>query len=367
MRVAIGLGAAVMLAACAGHVVDLGGSPADGGSDNDGSIGNDAGGPFTPTTMLLANCPDPASTSAVEGNGLNGQRPDACDAARGPVAAVSSPADVASLLVGTWYDCTHQAFGIDVSQEGQARAIQLTSDGQYLAYGMDDNLTLVPITQEPGDPRFDAGAATPSSTGTFTVVDGSATYGPGTYELQLRPADGGLFTGQVLVTTAPTQLHFLPTNQAEQIFTPAQPWSPRQGVCSCIDTTETAAFEGDPVGLANAILGKWMWCGGSESPFGNIGVEFAAGSTWYGLNEDASGIVTRDESALGHGTFQIVPTDSLNLGPAGVGPEPLTVKLNEATQFTLTQVLFFPNPRALLVGTGTNGAMEVYSTCLPMP
>ena len=43
MRVAIGLGAAVMLAACAGHVVDLGGSPAAGGSDAVGETESGSG------------------------------------------------------------------------------------------------------------------------------------------------------------------------------------------------------------------------------------------------------------------------------------------------------------------------------------
>jgi hypothetical protein len=362
MRLALGFIVTVTAASCAPHTVDLGGN-----ADASGGVS----GTFAPTTMLIANCPDTASTSAVEGNGWNGERPAACDAPRGPAATASSPTDVASLVAGLWYDCTGQAFGIQVSQEG-SRAIRLTSDGQYLAYGEDDDLTLQSLTPGAGlgsSSSSGGTAATPSATGTFTVVDGAATYGPGTYELQLHPSDGGLFKGQVLVTTGPTQLHFFPTNQAEQIFTPPLPWSVRKGVCSCVSTTETASFEEDAAGLANAIVGRWMSCSALPA-FGNIGLEFAAGNAWYQLNEDASGNITRASGDNDHGTFQIVPTHSLP--PGEVGSEPLTIQLNHGSQYTPTQALYFGNPRLLLVGVGrsTNnqgGTATDYAICMPMP
>jgi hypothetical protein len=102
---------------------------------------------------------------------------------------------------------------------------------------------------------------------------GSATYGPGTYELQLHPSNGGLYTGQVLVSTNPPQIQYFELNGGPQILTPPLPWKPRRGVCSCNNATGTPAFQNDP---------------------------------------------------LEYGTFQFVPTSSSQ--PAA-GPEPLTLLL----------------------------------------
>lgn len=280
---------------------------------------------------------------------------------------------MASRIVGLWFDCTRQAFGVDGPGDDE-KAIQLTSDGRYVSYGSDDSETLVPLVSAAGDPDPDdeGSGATASSSGTFTVVDGSATYGAGSYELQLHPANGGLFKGQVVITTSPAQLLFFPTNGAEQVFTPPLPWSPRAGVCSCVDTTATPAFEDDAVGLANAIVGRWIWCAGDGAPAGNIGIEFAAGNTWYELDEDPNGQVTRGTGNGEHGTFSFKPTSSVKVPMTG--PEPLTIDLNQGSQGTETQLLYFANPRMLLfaIGTMSVGAPQAvitnnYSTCFPMP
>jgi hypothetical protein len=359
MRVALAVFVAVASAACVTRPIDLGGG--DGGTPPAG---------FTPTTIAVTTCASAPSTSAVQGDGFNGERPAACDAPRGATHAVASPADVAASLVGLWYDCTHHSFGIDFGQMGSA--VELTNDGHYRGYGYDPDKNLLPLDALPGDPYFEAGhASTPASTGTFTVVDGSATYGAGTYELQLHPNDGGLFRGQVLVTDGPTQIHFLPVNADEQILTQALPWSPRRGVCSCVSTTETAAYETDPVALSSAIQGRWLWCGGDGPPAGNMGIEFAAGSTWYALSENATGTITRGNGNLDHGTFEIVPTSATPTGPRS-GPEPLSILLHMATQTEIAQLLFLPSPRTLLFGTGTMSGPEGpiqndYSVCFPMP
>jgi hypothetical protein len=363
MRITLGVFLAVTSVACVAGTVDLGGGDAAPPEVVEG-------GASVSARTTLATCSSAAEMSATLGNGFNYETPAACTAAQGPAQPVTSAADVASLLVGLWYDCTHKSFGIDVDEEDH-EAIQLTSDGHYVTYGGDSNWTLVPLPPVPDDPDVDAGGVTLASTGTFTVVDGSATYGAGSYELQLHPANGGLFTGQVVVTTSPVQLHFFPTNGAEQVFTPPLPWSPRAGVCSCVNTTETPSFENDPVGLASAIVGRWLWCAGGSGPFGNIGIEFAAGGAWYELNEDQSGNVARGTGSLEHGTFTVGPTSAP--GSFGMGPEPLTVNLDQGSQSTSTQVLYFANPRVLkvAVATGTTGAgaplQNIYTTCFPMP
>jgi hypothetical protein len=369
----LGVCFAATSAACVTHPLELVGS-GDASAADAGALTT-----HTPTSAVISTCPNASETPATLGMGFNDGTPAACDAPRGAVHAVSSPADVAALLVGLWYDCTVHSFGIDFGFAGRVFGVELTSDGRYLGYGGRDDATLVPLESLTAENHFDAGfTPTPSSMGTFTVVDGSATYGPGTYELQLHPANGGIFRGQVLVTDAPLQVHFLPPNAEEQVFVQPLPWSPRKGVCSCMNTTETASFEDDPVGLASAILGRWLWCAGLGGAVGNIGVEFAAGNTWYALNEDASGTVTRGNGDNDHGTFVIGPT------PPGfpLGPEPLSINLNGTTQGTSTQVLFFANPRVLFYAYGTGGPggeggvgpsaaaalwPNLYSTLLPMP
>jgi len=346
MRVAFGVCVALLCGACGGKTIDLGGGnavPSPNGSSS--------------ASVAIATCPDPTSTSAVQGNGYSSVRPALCGGPSGTAASVTSADQVASLLVGVWYDCTDENFGMNLG----VRAFELTSSGQYAAYTDGDD-TLVPTSE------VDDGSGT-ATTGTFTVIDGSATYGPGTYELQLRPSSGGLFSGQVVVTGNPGQIEYFGENQAEQVFSPPLPWSPRKGVCSCIDTSAAAFFQDDATALANAITGQWMWCAGLGPPAGNIGIEFAAGNTWYGLNEDASGNITRDDAPLDHGTFQFVPTSTLNVQT--VGPEPLTLELHETTQSELTQIVYVANPRVLLFATATysgpGGTTNGYVTCLPMP
>jgi hypothetical protein len=364
LRTILGLFLAVTSTACVARTINLG------GGDAAPPEGVDAGVHVASTT--LATCTSASEMSADLGNGFNDERPPACTAAQGPAQAVTSAADVASRIVGLWYDCTHQSFGVDGPGDDE-KAIQLTSDGRYVSYGSDASGTLVPLGSPPGDPDLeDAGSPATATSGTFTVVDGSATYGAGTYELQLHPTDGGLFKGEVVITTSPVQLLFLPTNGMKQVFTSPLPWSPRAGACSCVNTSANPAFEDDAVGLASAIVGRWIWCAGDGPPVGNIGIEFATGNTWYELDEDQSGQVTRGTGSLEHGTFSIEPTASLNLSMTG--PEPLTVNLDQGSQGMETQLLYFANPRMLLFAVGTlisGGQPPVvtnnYSTCFPMP
>jgi hypothetical protein len=314
--------------------------------------------PFTTGNLT---CTDPAAASATLGNGFNAVRPAACDAPGGAPVAVTSAAQMASLVVGLLYDCDGQLFGLLDQNVPAERAVELTCDGRYIPYTFDDNLTLVPQA-----PLVDAGPAGPPL-GTFTVVDGTATYGPGTFELQFHPAQGGLFAGQVVVTDDPPQVQYFPINEDESVFARPLPWSMRKGVCSCVNTTETPAYADDPVALANAIVGKWMWCAGKDPPAGTAGIEFATSSTWYPLDEDANGTVTRGAQ----GTFSFAPTMA---GPT-TGPEPLTLFLETAGSGgsgSLTQIEYFPDPRVLFFGTGTtstgNGPlMNTYSACMPMP
>ncbi|MGA7120873.1 MAG: hypothetical protein WBY94_12290 [Polyangiaceae bacterium] len=83
---------------------------------------------------------------------------------------------------------------------GAALGGELTSDGQYRLLGGASDSSLLALDSLPAvvvDGGSDAG---PNFDGTYQVIDGSASYGPGTYGLELRPASGDPFLGQIVVT-----------------------------------------------------------------------------------------------------------------------------------------------------------------------
>jgi hypothetical protein len=351
-----------LLGACHAQTVDLGGKT-DASADAPGGVGSGM--------MTVVTC-NGGSTDATLGAGYNSMRSTACTAPRGAAASASSPADVAALLVGTWDECSGSVFGID---QGGAlwRGVELTSDGHYYGLGVaagDGSLVRfdsqgAPSGSSSGSSGGDDSGIPVNAYGTFSVVDGTATYGAGTYQLRLQPADGGLFVGQVIVTDSPLQIHYFPTNASEQVFALALPWSPRKGVCTCLDTSGTVVDRNDPAGLTSALTGRWLWCGAQLNdpqamaegpPVGTaaIGIEFPGDGTWYALEEDSSGTLVRASGALDHGTFQFVTTASLGMGYYA-GPEPLTLELQTQSGGQLDQVVVTSNPRALFFATSISG------------
>jgi hypothetical protein len=377
MRTALGgICLAVMWSACAPRTIDLQGDAGvnepDAGTVDAGVHEPDASTvPPVPvsTPQSIVTCTSPSDTAATLGEGYTSDVPSACNAPQGTPKPVTSAADVAALLVGLWYDCSGSSFGgIEASMLDDEHAFELTADGHYVAYGRQDG-QLLPLAQVAAAYPADAGIVEPAATGTYTVVDGSATYGAGTYQLQFHPSVGGVFEGQVIVTTNPVQLVYLVTNQNAAVFAPARTWGVRKGVCSCVNLSETPQYEDDPTDLANAIVGKWMWCDGPSAPAdapGGVGIEFDPGNIWYALIQDDAGNVSRSTA----GTYQIAPKGS-GLG-FNVGPEPLNISLSGTTGGGITQLLYFPNPRVLFFGVGTTGTpgspiTNLYSICFPMP
>jgi len=169
------------------------------------------------------SCSQPAGFAAVT--------PTECDEGPGSAHPVASAADVASLLPGTWSGCDGPAFGIVPNTGGEqqgnmeASSVELTADGQYHLLGAGPDGSLVSFAPPVDSDAGAEGGAAPGSIldGKYAVVDGSATYGPGTFELQLRPATGGLFSGQVLVTDSPRQMQYLAPNVAPRTLSPSYP------------------------------------------------------------------------------------------------------------------------------------------------
>jgi hypothetical protein len=120
------------------------------------------------------------------------------------------------------------------------------------------------------------------------------------------------------------------------------------------------SFQDDAPSLTNAIVGKWLWCDGpwGDIAGGNVGIEFAAGNTFYGLSEDLNGNITRGTGETSYGTYSFVPTPDAGLS---VGRQPLTLMLNPAMgQEPVMQVVYYAEPRALMFGFEVAGFMTTY-------
>lgn len=112
-----------------------------------------------------------------------------------------------------------------------------------------------------------------------------------------------------------------------------------------------------------------------------IGIEFTTDGSWFALEEDSTGVLTRGTGAADHGPFQIVSSDDApGLNPTirlnWLGPEPLSIVLatwNPAVAdgagglTRYAQAVVTQNPRALLLTTFASGGALSYSIFFPIP
>ena len=406
-RSAVLVFAMVAVSACGGQDLRIG--------SNEGGVANDSGLPLATgrgedgpaessdgawsgvaemtdsSAVAVATCVgEPPDASATLGVGFAALTPPECGESLGTAHPVASSGELSALLPGTWSVCGGPLFGMPISA---ANGVELTSDGQYHVLGASPNDSLVPLDSVPSS---DAGSDSEAGSGlafdgTYDVVDGSASYGPGTYELQLHPANGGLFQGQIVVMDSPRQLQYFAPNAGPQTLSPSAPWSPRASVCSCVDTQAMKVSETDPAGLVAAMIGRWLWCGTEpvssypilettnpaiwlDGPV--LGVEFANDGTWYVLHEDPSGALVRGTSPSDHGSFQIVSALPVSLAGGFLGPEPLSIQVQtsqpespDADVVDYAQAIVTENPRVLLLTTINAPAVRglSYSVFFPVP
>src|ERR1019366_7436289 len=133
------IGLAAFAAACDARTIQLD----EGDAGVQGSVPGTSEVP-PGTAEKIVTCGDAPQMSATLGYGYRAMRPAECDAPQGSTAPVHSAADVAALLPGLWYDCDQKSFGIDLVGDN-VQAMQLTSDGRYVAYGLDESSSLVPL------------------------------------------------------------------------------------------------------------------------------------------------------------------------------------------------------------------------------
>jgi hypothetical protein len=304
----------VVLAACNGPRVDLGGSEAENVVRGDGATASDASSPVavppspSPITPPPPSAPFDAASCAYagpysDGSGYLADIPTSCSEATGAQTSFTSTSAVAAALVGTWSTCgdasptaSNMTFvrALDAGAEG----VVFASDGTFtlLAYstGSLSDLSLVPAT----------GA---SDTGTFVVLDASSSLGPGTYQVRLSASDGGVYTTQVVFFGATPRLRFF-SPQADD-YAPALTKKYQANVCGK-PFGPVYSPTGDDDALAR-MQGRWARCPGTSAnllgaPVEGQGLEFPGDGTWYALFEDASGNLVRTTDSADYGTLAVV-------------------------------------------------------------
>jgi hypothetical protein len=379
---------------CNGENLDVG-TNGDGGVDNplpmssDGSVSTDGpirGGPLPadpnlPPTIAITTCGGAADGAATFGTGLTAFAPTQCDAPIAPAVAGLSVADTAARLVGSWRTCGAPGEVLGMAVPG-AVAIQFASDASFVVLGAASDESLVSVDSMGAPETSTSDGASASGSGTYAVVDGSMTYGAGAVELQLHPASGGIFQGQIILSES-QQLQFFEPNQSALLFAQVPTIDARAGVCSCVDTTATKVGEYDPSALLGAMVGRWVWCGEQPREFELVptpappvnglyegpsapGIEFTADGALYNLTEDENGVLARGIGPEDQGFFRITSSAVAAYLP-WLGPEPLTEVLQTGQTAVFTNIIVTENPRMLLVATTGPDGSGTYSQFSPLP
>jgi hypothetical protein len=302
-----GIGVVFVLAACSGPKVDLGGQQlANGGSDNDASA-EDAPTSTACTSLVdVAACADPGRCS--DGSGYLFDLPTlSCSTVAGPPRSFTSTTEVAKAMVGVWHTCASNSEASDFFG-GYASGIEFTDDGHFFLLTGDDSVpqdaTLVREIDAP-PPLFPSGP--PSDTGTYAVVDASATLGPGMYQSRLTASSGGTDIKQVIVFDSPPRLRFFSPGASDYVRALTKEY--QANVCGPgLGPRYTPSSSDD---LLTHMQGRWARCSNSLSngllapiTAQGQGVEFPGNGTWYTLVEDDTGKLVRATDAKSSGTIQ---------------------------------------------------------------
>jgi hypothetical protein len=136
-----------------------------------------------------------------------------------------------------------------------------------------------------------------SARGQFTVIDASATLGPGEYQVRFTADTGAVSLAQVLVLSAPSKIRFFVPTVAD--YVPPQTWKFRAGVCGPnFGPQDTCANSND---LLSAMQGRWIWCAGTPDGvfdgvvfdggrnFPQVGFDIRSDGTWTTLEVGRDG------------------------------------------------------------------------------
>jgi hypothetical protein len=326
------IGLVVGVAACNGQLVDLGGhETASVALVDAGAARNDAASEASssPADDASSTSSDDASFDAAscaysgpysDGSGYLAAAPASCSAPSGTQESFTSVSDVVAALVGTWVWCESS------SSPSSTFVRTIDANAAGITFGSDGTFTILEISSgSPSDLSLLPGTG-PSASGTFVVLDASATLGPGTYQARLSALNGGVYTSQVAVFGATARLRFFSPSAYD--YVPALTKAYQANVCG-----PPFGPVYTPTGTADAlarIQGRWAACPNADTDFltgpasAGQGVEFPGDGTWYTLVEDGTGTLVRSTDPSQYGELTVT-------GPlALLGPSPTTLSLSSS-------------------------------------
>jgi hypothetical protein len=231
---------------------------------------------------------------------------------------------VAQAIVGTWYDCSWgndpsdpilRALGYD--QDDQGGGLALTNDGYYAV--LKNGPGVEPAVSTPNSGAFQS----MSLTGTYQVVDASATLGAGSYQISFQDSLGNVHLARVEMLGSPTKMRLISgTPSIAEEFAPALPLTFRAGICNYAQFGPQLAPFARAAETLEGITGTWIWCAGPRPALNDnvapiVGVEFPGDGTFHDLVEDGAGSVERGSGSNDFGPVVVSDDGTLSLIGAG--------------------------------------------------
>src|SRR5262249_43184066 len=142
------------------------------------------------------------------------------------------------------------------------------------------------IVDASGGPDFDGGG-TYQTSGTFDVIDTSATAGPNTFALPVGESSGGVYLHQIIGHSSP--MPFALGDPGDRFGRPID-LRVRRGVCGPAFGQKHSFTSIEDV--ASFMTGRWLNCD-NLGGFGGVGLEVLGDGTYYSLVEDDAGHVLR--------------------------------------------------------------------------
>ncbi|MDY7106735.1 MAG: LPXTG cell wall anchor domain-containing protein [Actinomycetota bacterium] len=247
----------------------------------------------------------------------------------------ASVAEVEDLFTGTWITCGDDSAFPDA--EG-AVGFQARPDGRFQRVYEQADGTLVR-------------ASGLGQEGTWSVVDNTATNGPGSYRVRLEMLGGGEMSHQVTFFATPVFLRL--DNLGEPVD--HLRWDGEDPVDGVPPGDHPCGFPTDEVALTSVaqvrelLAGTWVhcdpasWVGG-----GSVGLHFEADGRWFQVRSAGDGTLVTMDGDREHGTWTVSDQTFMN------GPGSYQLDLVSAANRTgMSNPVFFETPPFLrLLGSG---------------
>ena len=129
--------------------------------------------------------------------------------------AFGSTSDVADALTGSWRACTFGGFAVSgsflnaIDPAIGIDGVEFTGDGRFFLLTTDNpkHAASMPYTYS-----LERGSSAAEASGTFEVIDASASLGPGTLQVRMTAANGSVLIEQVVLYDLPAKLRVVAQN-----------------------------------------------------------------------------------------------------------------------------------------------------------